>query len=1147
MEIFGTFLNFDDFQLLWSNAMRAAFIAGCITLLAVGSIRTVFRHRISNAASHALFLLVPVKTVAAVLCVIYPLPVTFEVPGSVDRTLGDTNGSQLAVPAKPPRAMRTAPLESLTTTVNTIEFATESAGTENQDMTDRVSNEAATASNGFEQARLTRAIAFLESNIETKHTMLYWAVACMFLATVCMVRHRIILDRLRQNSAPVAGDDILLVTDLANDMGLSRVPEIIATSAVATPAVIGLFRPRLLVPDEFFRNFDEGLCRWAIAHELAHVRRADLWTLAFERAVGIVFFFCPALWISQRLTRHFRELACDDAAQEASALTGGECAESFLRLIVWSSRRSAGIWPITPTLSLTHRYPAIRRRIMNMTDTNESRRTPRLSRNALATCTVVAILAALPVVPKIVAETPPLQQPSGDADSKAGTPKIEPADPRATLRIAGTVFDTDNEPVRGVQVTFLYRERNAMDFEIKRLPPVMTDQEGKFQLAVIPDTPRFALLQFVHPDFRFEHVRFDPDLAPYDELVAKGASIRLSRGVTLRGKVLDPDGKPVQDAVVHRIRKRLFHEPDTCKTGTDGEFRFEHIDERGFEGFVATKPGFGFHFSMAKLAGKELEFLTMNLSEGRSLRGIVTDENDEPVQDATVELTLLSARNSFRTDDKKTKADGSFEFEDIPVDKDFQVDVHKFGFVYTMEGFLSGDDEEKRIRLRKSVSAEGNVKASDNGRPVEQFVVTFEELREQDSLWEKRNHSDFTEGKFTFGLVSTVPKKFRFVFEADGFRPYITGPYTLADCPLRLDITMDAIPADQWPRYRGQVLDLAGKPLAGVKLGAITENDFPWIENGEIVRTARRREIPVTDENGKFDFRNPEQLEEIVILHDSGALMEKLEANSNRGEYRWQLKQYGRIEGSLKRGGKPDLASSIVMDYAIGKPGEIRPNTTIERGPDGSFRIDNVIPGKVSFLYRLNGVASRDQPNVSLTYLVEPGRTTRVDRDITISAGPGREVKGKIRLPDSVPQIDLSQASFRLLPTADNPLRLSKGNYVSNAQERLRYLETEEGKSLHQALESFPLLEKRMARDGQFVIKGLPAGNYELAIDVLVGKVTHQIRIDPPSPGQPNTPIDLGEIVAERNGPVRWEPSKYPKTNMPRVEPKQESKPKTGI
>ena len=53
-----------------------------------------------------------------------------------------------------------------------------------------------------------------------------------------------------------------------------------------------------------------------IAHELAHVRRRDLWVNLFQRLTETLLFYHPAVWWLSRRIRVERELCCDDLATQ---------------------------------------------------------------------------------------------------------------------------------------------------------------------------------------------------------------------------------------------------------------------------------------------------------------------------------------------------------------------------------------------------------------------------------------------------------------------------------------------------------------------------------------------------------------------------------------------------------------------------------------------------------------------------------------------------------------------------------------------------------------------------------------------------------------------------------------------------------------
>ena len=77
---------------------------------------------------------------------------------------------------------------------------------------------------------------------------------------------------------------------------------------IASPAVYGIFRPRILLP----AALAEKDVTWILAHEKAHIRRGDnLWRmLAFITAA--VYWFHPLSWLFLKRFLTETELACDE-------------------------------------------------------------------------------------------------------------------------------------------------------------------------------------------------------------------------------------------------------------------------------------------------------------------------------------------------------------------------------------------------------------------------------------------------------------------------------------------------------------------------------------------------------------------------------------------------------------------------------------------------------------------------------------------------------------------------------------------------------------------------------------------------------------------------------------------------------------------
>lgn len=108
------------------------------------------------------------------------------------------------------------------------------------------------------------------------------------------------------------------VASAAGQLGLKRSPKVIASSAIDSPAVMGLLRPVLLLPSNFPEGFTSREERLIILHELTHLKRRDLplnWLLC---ALQALHWFNPLLWLAFARMRADRETACDADVLQAA-------------------------------------------------------------------------------------------------------------------------------------------------------------------------------------------------------------------------------------------------------------------------------------------------------------------------------------------------------------------------------------------------------------------------------------------------------------------------------------------------------------------------------------------------------------------------------------------------------------------------------------------------------------------------------------------------------------------------------------------------------------------------------------------------------------------------------------------------------------
>jgi beta-lactamase regulating signal transducer with metallopeptidase domain len=109
------------------------------------------------------------------------------------------------------------------------------------------------------------------------------------------------------------------VARVADQLGLKRLPRVVMSSVVNSPAVAGLLRPVLFLPASFPNGFSAAEARLVLLHELIHLKRHDLplnWLLCGLQALH---WFNPLLWLAFARMRVDRETACDAQVLGADA------------------------------------------------------------------------------------------------------------------------------------------------------------------------------------------------------------------------------------------------------------------------------------------------------------------------------------------------------------------------------------------------------------------------------------------------------------------------------------------------------------------------------------------------------------------------------------------------------------------------------------------------------------------------------------------------------------------------------------------------------------------------------------------------------------------------------------------------------------
>lgn len=138
-----------------------------------------------------------------------------------------------------------------------------------------------------------------------------WIVGIL-ISTLRLAGGWMYISRLRRTALPVPDHWYELMTGLANQLGLNRVIQLSESAHVDSPAVIGLFKPIILVPIGMFTGLSPQQVEAVLLHELAHIRRHDFLVNLVQSFMEVIYFFNPFVWVVSSMVRDEREFCCDD-------------------------------------------------------------------------------------------------------------------------------------------------------------------------------------------------------------------------------------------------------------------------------------------------------------------------------------------------------------------------------------------------------------------------------------------------------------------------------------------------------------------------------------------------------------------------------------------------------------------------------------------------------------------------------------------------------------------------------------------------------------------------------------------------------------------------------------------------------------------
>ena len=172
------------------------------------------------------------------------------------------------------------------------------------------------------------------------YAVLAW-LAGVYMFTLRTLGAWMLLIRMRrQRAESIAGDLLQTCLALQRRLGVSRAVRFVCSKAAESPAVLGWWRPVVVLPLSALAGLSPWQVEAIIAHELAHIKRWDGLVNLFQIATETLLFYHPAVWWVNRVIRNEREHCCDDVAVSACGNAPGYARA----LALLEESRSSSVW-----------------------------------------------------------------------------------------------------------------------------------------------------------------------------------------------------------------------------------------------------------------------------------------------------------------------------------------------------------------------------------------------------------------------------------------------------------------------------------------------------------------------------------------------------------------------------------------------------------------------------------------------------------------------------------------------------------------------------------------------------------------------------------------------------------------------------------
>lgn len=189
---------------------------------------------------------------------------------------------------------------------------------------------------------------------------LFWLGGALVIG-VYLLMSNFFLWRIVKRDRPLLNQETLeLFEECKEQMNVYTLAAIVPSARVKSPALFGFLRPRLLLPMAMLEEASLEEMRYIFLHELAHLKRRDIYLGWLTSFLQILHWFNPLVWFAFYRMRADRELSCDALVLSR---TGKKESKEYGQAIVGLLRRFSRSRPLPAMAGILENRSQLKRRI----------------------------------------------------------------------------------------------------------------------------------------------------------------------------------------------------------------------------------------------------------------------------------------------------------------------------------------------------------------------------------------------------------------------------------------------------------------------------------------------------------------------------------------------------------------------------------------------------------------------------------------------------------------------------------------------------------------------------------------------------------------------------------------------------------------